>query len=242
MEGGEGPVDFAAPPPDLPRLAPPARPDLRCIPMPMNLPVEDTGLSLILHGFARSDSPRGCQLLGPPRLLRRGRNPLPQAAVEFFETSVRPVLIESCQKCHGPGKQSSGLRLDSREAILKGGDTGPAVVPGKPDESLLVQAVEQTHDELKMPPKTKLQSPRRRRAAAVGRDGSALGRSRAAGEHRGGPATVAARDHWAFTPVERIPPPRVQDPGWVRTPVDAFVLARLEKEGLTPSPRPTGGP
>ena len=87
-----------------------------------------------------------------------------RAAVEFFETSIRPVLVESCQKCHGPGKQSSGLRVDSREAMLKGGDTGPAVVPGKPAESLLVQAVEQTHEDLKMPPKGKLQSQESRRS------------------------------------------------------------------------------
>ena len=69
---------------------------------------------------------------------------------------MRPLLSESCFKCHGPAKQSSGLRLDSRRAMLEGGTTGPAVVPGKPDESLLVQAVAHTHDELKMPPKTKL--------------------------------------------------------------------------------------
>src|SRR4051812_34352582 len=67
------------------------------------------------------------------------------AAADFFETSVRPVLVESCFKCHGPEKQSSALRLDSREAVLKGGDNGPAVVPGKPGDSLLVQAVAHTH-------------------------------------------------------------------------------------------------
>jgi len=82
-----------------------------------------------------------------------------RAAVDFFEKSVRPVLSASCQKCHGPRKQSSELRLDSREAILTGGSAGPAIVPGKPDESLLVQAVAHSHDELKMPPKGKLPAP-----------------------------------------------------------------------------------
>ena len=62
----------------------------------------------------------------------------------FFETSVRPVLVEHCGKCHGATKQWASLRLDSREAFLKGGDSGPAIVPGKPDESLLIQAVRQT--------------------------------------------------------------------------------------------------
>ena len=91
-----------------------------------------------------------------------------RAAVDFFEQSVRPVLSASCQKCHGPQKQSSELRLDSREAILKGGSSGPAIVPGKPDESLLVQAVAHSHDELKMPPRSKLPAP----AVAALRPGS----------------------------------------------------------------------
>ncbi len=84
-----------------------------------------------------------------------GGSPPPEA-VEFFESRVRPVLVERCQKCHGPKKQSSGLRLDSRDGVLKGGDNGPAVVPGKPDESVLFQAVSGAHRELKMPPDGKL--------------------------------------------------------------------------------------
>ena len=80
-------------------------------------------------------------------------------AVEFFESRVRPILADRCVKCHGPKKQSSGLRLDSRESVLRGGESGPAVVPGKPEESLLVQAVSHQHDELKMPPGGKLAEP-----------------------------------------------------------------------------------
>src|SRR5262249_31043100 len=80
----------------------------------------------------------------------------PRESIEFFESQVRPILVDRCIKCHGEKKQSNGLRLDSREAALKGGDTGPALVAGKPDESLLVQAVAQTHAELKMPPSGKL--------------------------------------------------------------------------------------
>src|SRR5262249_4703310 len=71
----------------------------------------------------------------------------PPESIEFFESRVRPILVDRCFKCHGEKKQSSGLRLDSREAALKGGDTGPALVAGKPDESLIVQAVAQTHAE-----------------------------------------------------------------------------------------------
>src|SRR3954470_20105831 len=77
------------------------------------------------------------------------------AAVTFFETRVRPVLAERCYKCHGPDKQKNGLRVDSLAALLKGGATGPAVRPGKPEESLLIGAVR--HGELfQMPPRTKL--------------------------------------------------------------------------------------
>ena len=76
-------------------------------------------------------------------------------SAQFFESQVRPLLIQNCQSCHGEKKQEAGLRLDSRDALLTGGDTGPSIVPGKPDESLLIQAVR--HDgEIKMPPKKKL--------------------------------------------------------------------------------------
>src|SRR5207237_3594369 len=73
------------------------------------------------------------------------------SANDFFETEIRPLLAERCHKCHGENKPKSGLRLSSRAAVLHGGDTGPAVVPGKPDESLLIQAVRHEGD-LKMPP------------------------------------------------------------------------------------------
>jgi hypothetical protein len=76
-------------------------------------------------------------------------------AIEHFETRVRPLLIAHCQKCHGPEKQRGGLRLDSASGVTRGGDSGPPVIPGKPDTSLLIQAVRQTGD-LKMPPDKKL--------------------------------------------------------------------------------------
>src|SRR6059058_2042734 len=81
----------------------------------------------------------------------RAADPDPKA-VEFFEAKVRPVLVNSCVKCHGGEKASGGLRLDTRESLLKGGDSGPAVVVGKPDASLLVKAVRRHKDVEAMPP------------------------------------------------------------------------------------------
>ncbi|MFM7150642.1 MAG: c-type cytochrome domain-containing protein, partial [Gemmataceae bacterium] len=79
----------------------------------------------------------------------------PVPASDHFEKHIRPLLVEKCQSCHGEKKAKGGLRLDSRAAMVKGGDSGPVVVPGKPDESLLIQAVRQSGS-LKMPPKGKL--------------------------------------------------------------------------------------
>src|SRR5688572_18172922 len=76
--------------------------------------------------------------------------------LRFFETSVRPVLVEHCQKCHGPEKQWSGFRLDTREGLLKGGDSGSVVMPGRPEESRLILAVRHEDADLRMPPEEKL--------------------------------------------------------------------------------------
>jgi len=160
-------------------------------------------------------------------------------AIDFFESRVRPILVDRCIKCHGPKKQSSNLRLDSREAALKGGDSGPSVVPAKPDESLLIQAVAQTHEELKMPPSGKLPEP----SVAIIRQWVALGAPWSANISK--KVTVPARieghgpvpPHWSFQPVGSPSPPPVRDHNWTGSPVDAFVLARLEAAGMTPSAR-----
>src|SRR5260221_136168 len=83
-------------------------------------------------------------LAGPPA-------PVSPDAAERFEKEVRPILVEKCRSCHGDGKASGGLRLTSRDHLLKGGNGGPAVVPGKPDLSLLIKAIEY-QGKLKMPP------------------------------------------------------------------------------------------
>jgi hypothetical protein len=156
----------------------------------------------------------------------------PPEAVEFFEKNVRPVLADSCVRCHGAQKQSSGLRLDSRQAVLEGGDNGPAVVPGEPDKSLLVQAVRYTHEDVKMPPKTKLPEASVQAIATWVKLGApwSTAATLSAGEQE-----KAAPAHWAFQPVRPAAPPRAQDPAWCRSPIDAFVLAKLKAQGMHPA-------
>jgi hypothetical protein len=157
----------------------------------------------------------------------------------FFETHVRPVLADSCFRCHGPVKQRGGLRLDSRAALLAGGDRGPAVVPGDPDKSPLIQAIRHA-DDLKMPPSKKLPAPQiadltrwvRLGAPWPGADEAAPTTVRRGEFH----ITDRDRAHWAFQPVRRPPVPAVKDRDWVANPVDAFILSGLEAKGLTPNP------
>ncbi len=165
--------------------------------------------------------------------------------IEYFEKQVRPLLVEHCLKCHGDEKQKGDLRLDSREAALKGGETSPAIVPGKPDESELIKALRYDPDGYQMPPEGKLPpetvaifvkwvemgapwpasetpapgAPARDRLAAVG------------------PEEFAKRaERYAFQPLQRTNPPPVQNHEWARTPIDRFLLARLEEAGLVPAP------
>jgi Protein of unknown function (DUF1553)/Protein of unknown function (DUF1549)/Planctomycete cytochrome C len=159
-------------------------------------------------------------------------------AIEFFESRVRPILVERCIKCHGPKKQSSNLRLDSREATIKGGDSGPSVIPAKPEESLLIQAVAQTHEELKMPPTGKLSEPAVaiiRQWVTLGAPWPAITSKRAVSAQNVGHDSAAP--HWSFQPVGSPSAPPVHDRNWVGSPVDTFVLARLEAAGMTPSAR-----
>jgi mono/diheme cytochrome c family protein len=154
----------------------------------------------------------------------------PQQA-EFFEKRVRPVLVENCFSCHGEKKQEAGLRLDSREALLKGADGGEVVVPGKPDESELLEAIRQTGD-LKMPPKGKL-SPDAIDAIA---DWIKMGLPWPATTGKSGDASQNAKSHWAFQPVRKPSPPSVANASWPQTDVDRFIFARLESQGLSPAP------
>jgi hypothetical protein len=149
----------------------------------------------------------------------------PPADEQFFENRVRPVLAEKCHSCHGPLKQKGGLRLDSRAAVLAGGDSGPAAVPGKPKDSLLIAAVKQTGD-LKMPPKEKLPDA----------DVAALEKWIETGLAWPNDATarLPGAELWSLKPVTNPPVPALRDP-FVRNPIDAFILAKLRDRGLSPA-------
>lgn len=152
-------------------------------------------------------------------------------ALRLFENSVRPLLIDHCLECHGEDPSGS-LRIDSRESLLRGGDSGPAIVPGDPNRSLLLRAVRHEGD-LEMPPEEPL-SPQQIDALAAWIELGAPWPESSASP-AAGPADAAAR-HWAFQPVRDPPIPEPANSGWIRTPVDAFVLSRLEAAGLAPSP------
>ena len=161
----------------------------------------------------------------------------PGEHVEFFERKVRPVLVEHCYKCHSAEakKVKGGLRLDTRAATRKGGDTGPAVVPGDPNASLLLKALR--YDDVKMPPAGKLPDAVVRDVETWIKNGAADPRDDAGvAKAPAGIDIEAGRRFWAFQPPRAHPAPPVRDAAWPARKIDAFLLARLEEAGLAPSP------
>jgi cytochrome c553 len=149
----------------------------------------------------------------------------------FFEKNVRPLFVERCLGCHAAvDHPAGGLRMDSRASLLLGGSRGPAIVAGKPEESLLVRAVRQTGSTLRMPPAGKLSDAE----IATLAQWIAMG-APWPGNNAPEPAK-AAEKFWAFTPPKDAVIPEVKNAGWVRSPIDAFVLAGLEAKDLKPAP------
>ncbi len=153
-------------------------------------------------------------------------------AVEFFEKQVRPILAERCYSCHSAASKPvmGKLLLDNRAALLKGGSRGTALVPGDPDQSLLVKALRHSDGALRMPPAGKLSDAEIARIAEWVRLGAPWG-----AEPQGTPAQAVA-PFWSFQTPQQPQLPEVRDRSWVRNPIDYFVLAALEKKGLTPAP------
>jgi hypothetical protein len=152
----------------------------------------------------------------------------PPPPTGFFESEVRPILNSNCQGCHNDRTRTSGLSLASRDSALSGGNRGAALKPGDSSQSLLIRAIEQTGD-LKMPPGGKLQPAQ----IATLRQWIDLGAPWT--PESAAPARPKGADHWAFQPVRRTEPPSVRNTSWAKNPIDRFVLARLEREHLSPS-------
>jgi mono/diheme cytochrome c family protein/cytochrome c553 len=154
---------------------------------------------------------------------------------DFFEMRIRPMLAKNCFSCHTATKMG-GLAMESREALLKGGQSGPALRAGDPDGSLLIQAVRQTHERIKMPPSGKLTESEIADLAAWIRDGAVWPETPvpAAKTGHGTKITAEQRAWWAFQRVKKPAPPVVKNTAWARSAIDRFVLAKLEEKGITP--------
>ena len=176
------------------------------------------------------------------------RDKLNAAQEEFFESRIRPVLADNCFECHGAEKHKAGLRLDIKAAMLKGGEAGPVVVPGKPEESSLIEAI-RYEGEVRMPPKKKLTDQEITALSDWVKRGAFWPDLRPGGTnhaHAKSPANTTAaapaasvsaqdRSFWSFQPISNPVPPQVKDNGWPRSSIDRFVLAKLEENGLAPA-------
>jgi len=154
--------------------------------------------------------------------------------LEFFEKKIRPLLVKNCYTCHGPEKQKGGLRLDSRAGWIYGGDSGPAIVPGKPEESLLIEAVHYAGFE--MPPTGKLPAEQ----IAAFEQWVKLGAPDPRLDHSADVAQTLTdpnwgRQHWAYQPPSKPAAPQVLQADWPRGEIDRFILAGLEAQGLPPA-------
>jgi mono/diheme cytochrome c family protein len=158
--------------------------------------------------------------------------------VAFFEAKIRPILAEKCYKCHSvaEGKAKGGLTLDSRQGVFKGGDSGAAVKPGDPDNSLLIKSISYDDPDLQMPPKGEKLSDKE---IADLKTWVKMGAPDPRKDVKGGKLTGLtdkAKEHWAYKPVQKPAIPTVRNRAWCVTPVDAFVMQKIEAKGMAPSP------
>lgn len=172
-------------------------------------------------------------MLTPELLADQDRDP---AKEKFFESNVRPLLIAKCVKCHGDTKQKGGLRLDSREALLEGGESGAAVVPGNPKKSAIIEAI--NYESFEMPPDGKLSEEEIAVLTKWVEDGAYWpAEISKAGKSRGGRG-ISDEDKkwWAFQPISRPDVPSVANDTWSRGDIDRFIVAKLRAAELAPAP------
>jgi len=167
-------------------------------------------------------------------------SPQPELTAEherFFEEKVRPLLAARCIECHGPDKQESSLRIDSREALLTGGDSGPALELGETPGGLLLQAIGYEGD-IQMPPDAKLPDAELETLATWVKLGAPWPAAAAQAKQLTADEKFAQakQSHWAFRPIKKVEPPAVATGCWNESPIDRFVWAKLAEKGLAPSP------
>jgi len=161
------------------------------------------------------------------------------AGEAFFEKKIRPLLVKRCYECHSAKskKLKGGLRVDSHAALLSGGDSGPAVAPNKPQDSLLIVAVNYQEEDLQMPPKGKLPEAEIALLTEWVRRGAPFPKTHATtrpvAEEKAD--FVAGRKFWSFRPLRRHEPPAVKNSAWPQRRIDTFVLSQLEARELAPS-------
>ena len=160
---------------------------------------------------------------------------------EFFETKIRPILADTCYRCHSAdaGKSKGGLTLDSRDAMMKGGDSGPAVVPGDPAKSLLVKAINYGDPDMQMPPSStggKLSATQIGDLTTWVKMGAPTPANATAVKTKLSGMTDTARSHGSYLPVKIPKVPINKNQQWCRTPLDCFVLQKVEAAKMLPSP------
>ena len=161
------------------------------------------------------------------------------AQLEFFEKKVRPVLVQHCYECHSATakKLKAGLRLDSRAGLLEGGDLGPAIVPGDPEKSRLIEAIRYGNVDLKMPKNGKLPDAIIADLTAWVKMGAPWPVEKVGKKNTAAAFDLAKRkqEHWCWQPIIANGPPKVRDTAWASTDIDRFLLAKLEAKGITPA-------
>ncbi|QDU81771.1 Planctomycete cytochrome C [Polystyrenella longa] len=157
--------------------------------------------------------------------------------LEFFEKEIRPILANRCYDCHGPETEEANLRLDSRPSVLKGGDTGPSIVPGHPKQSELIDAINYEAGGYQMPPDGKLQAEEIASLTRWVQEGAPWPAEEVEESATGDGFNLAERaKHWSFQPVKKVTPPAVTDTNWPLQSLDHFILRELEKSEIAPAP------
>jgi len=167
------------------------------------------------------------------------RNALAPEKLEFFESKVRPILVQRCYECHSGQESNGGLRLDYREGLLKGGDSGPALQADEPQGSLLLRAIRYQNADLQMPPSGKLDASEIEVLETWVGQGAVDPRAdlpSGSSDKPQGMSIQDGRNFWSMMPLKPVEVPRAVDADWCRNPIDAFVLKELDSNGLRPSP------